>query len=149
MIAGLAYAQEPPITLTTDKALYHPGDPVYVTVTANNPIACTIAYQLYMLCLRIVMTPVPLPVCGYSCPTTGATLLLRFPAYNPNGFTGGYQGKAVLHVPDNTPAGHYDLRILTCVKWVINGNQIGCGDQYVLYEPATVGITIAGQTATP
>lgn len=141
-ITGLAYAQESPITLTTNETAYSPGDTVYVTVTSNNPIPCIVANQLYMLCLRIVILPVPTPTCSYSCPTASATLHLMYPAYNTNGYAGLPQGKVAVRLPDNTSTGDYDVGILLCTKWVINGNQISCGGQPIFYQSATITIIV-------
>jgi hypothetical protein len=146
-IAGLVYAEETPLTLTTDETTYSPGDTVYVTVsTMYSNYGCAVAFQLYPLCLSVVMIPVQSPVCGYSCPTASAILLLAPPAYNPNGYVEGYQGKVALQLPSDTPAGLYDVQALTCPKWVINGNEITCGGQFILHQLPTVQIRVQGGT---
>ena len=148
-IVGLACAEETPITLTTDKTTYKPGDTVYVTITATySNYGCAVANQPYVLCLSIVMIPVPFPACGYSCPTASATLLLMPPAYNPSGYVEGFQGKVALQLTTDTPAGRYDVGILTCPNWIINGNKITCGGQFMFHQPPTVLITVEVRTST-
>ena len=145
MIVGLACAEETAITLTTDKATYSPGDTVYVTVTAKYPnYGCAAGNQLYVLCLSIVMIPMPPPACSYSCPTASATLLLLPPAYSN---VAGFQGKVALHLPTDTPAGRYEVGMLACSKWMINGNSISCGGQPIFYQLPTLEITLEGKTA--
>jgi hypothetical protein len=147
-IAGLAYAEETPVTLTTDKTTYSPGDTIYVTVnTTYSNYGCAVALQTYVLCLSVVMIPVQSPACSYSCPTASAILLLRPPAYITNAYVQGYQGKAVLELPIDTPAGRYDIELLICPKWTINGNKIGCGGQLVPYQLPKVEIRVEGRTA--
>ena len=148
-IAGLAYAEETPITITTDKTTYRLGDTVYVTVSATmySNYGCTFAFQPYVLCLSVVMIPVEPPVCGYSCPTASAILLLRPPAYNPSGYVEGYQGKVALQLLTDTPAGLYNVELLTCPNWIINGPKVSCGGQFVLYQLAKVEIKVLPSSA--
>jgi hypothetical protein len=147
-MGGLAYAQETQMTLTTDKGTYRPRDTVYVTVTApysNN--GCAVAFQVYVLCLSIVIIPLPAPACSYSCPTASATLLLLPPARYSAGYVEGYQGKVALQLPADTPAGNYEVGMLTCPNWVMNGNSITCGSQFIFSQLPTIEITVAGRTA--
>jgi len=147
-LAGLAYAQETPVTVTTDKTTYSPGDTVYVTVTAMySNYGCAVASRVYVLCLSVVMTPVPSPACDYSCPATSAILLLAPPAYNTNGYVAGFQGKVALQLPTDTLGGRYDIQLLACPKWIINGNQITCGGQFMLYQLPKVEIRVEGGPA--
>jgi hypothetical protein len=149
-LAGLAYAEETPITLTTDKIVYSPGDTVYVTAnTTYSNYGCAFAFQIYVLCLSVVMMPLESPACGYSCPTTSAILLLRPPAYNPNGYVEGYVGKVALQLPTDTPAGRYDIEVLTCPKWIINGPNVGCGGEFVLYQLTKVEIRVEAIATHP
>jgi len=147
-IAGVAFAEEMSVTLTTDKATYSPGDAVYVTIsTLYSNYGCTFAYQLYVICLSVVMVPVDSPACGYLCPAASAILLLRPPAYNPNGYVEGYQGKVALQLPGDTPAGHYYIELLTCPKWISNGPQIGCGGEFALLQLPGLEIRVEVRTA--
>ena len=147
-IVGLAYGEEtPPVTLATDKSIYSPGDTVYVTVSTMNPVRCVVGSQLYVVCLSVVMIPVQSSTCGYSCPTASANLLLRPPAYNTNGYVQGYQGKVVLQLSSDTPAGRYYIETLACAQWLINGNMISCGGQVELYQQARAEIRVEGPTS--
>ena len=147
-IVGLAYGEEtPPVTLTTDKTIYSPGDTVYVTVSTMNPVRCVVGSQLYVVCLSVVMIPVQPPACDYSCPTASATLLLRAPAYNSNGYVQGYQGKVAVQLSSDTQAGRYDIETLTCAQWSINGNMINCGGQSEPYQQAKAEVRVEGPTS--
>jgi len=94
------------------------------------------------------MVPVDSPACGYLCPAVSAILLLRPPAYNPNGYVQGYQGKVALQLPGDTPAGRYYIELLTCPKWIINGPQIGCGGEFALLQLPGLEIRVEVRTAS-
>jgi hypothetical protein len=132
-IMGLAQAQESPVTLTTDKTTYNPGEAVIVTVTFYGSSFITSA--------SVEIVPVPFPACGYTCPTASGTVnlnpvVLTAPPWNA------LQGAVVLQLLGNTPAGHYDVGIVYCPDPSLNNGQPTCNGQYTLFQGAEVGILV-------
>jgi hypothetical protein len=90
-IMGLAYAQESPISITTDKTTYSPGGTVYVTVTVTGNGESGAAG------ITVEIVPVPSP--GPLFPTVEGTVPV-------NG------GTIALTLPNNAAPGHYDVGVL-------------------------------------
>lgn len=88
-IMGLAYAQVSPITITTDKTTYHPGESVYVTVKVTRQINGT----------SITVEIVPASGGSVFHPTVSGTVSLS-------------GGTVALTLPNGTTPGNYDAGIL-------------------------------------